>query len=152
MEYEQCGYTGIRAKQKDLENLGLDKYNCPKYKNYSIQGTFYSDKFRYIQARLYRCQNTTTKNDCHSKEEIDKFILDEGVTLSLSLLNSYFDSKDFQNPIKYFIDDQFYWPIQTTINKKTNIYIKENEIYRQDSFLSTLLPAEADIHYQVDNF
>ena len=131
--------------------MNLDQYYCPVEKNYSIYGAFYSDEFRYIQGGVQRCMNTTESQKCKSKEEIDKHLYDTAATLSFVFLNSYFDSKDYEQPIKIFLDDQFYWPIQSSLMKKTNIYVKQNTLNLTDSYFGGILPGEDKIYYQVSN-
>lgn len=67
-------------------------------------------------------------NTCKSNEEIDKFIINSGATFSFAFINTYFDSNDYEKPLKHFLDDKFYWPIQVGQNKKTNLFVKQNTI------------------------
>jgi hypothetical protein len=75
-------------------------YNIPKLMcikdrdNFTMQGDYYSEKFRYIEIKMYRCDQNSSKVKCKSDAEIDEFFKD--TTLSIPIMNSYFDYGDFQ--------------------------------------------------------
>ena len=41
-------------------------------------------------------------------------------------MNTHFDFTDYDNPIKYFIDDSLFWVVEPTRIKLTNVYIQNN--------------------------
>lgn len=51
-------------------------------------------------------------------------------------INTYFDFKDFVDPIKYFIDDTFFWPIMPIIGKQSFLYIRQSFTELKDEFFS----------------
>jgi hypothetical protein len=68
---------------------------CFKNKeNFTLKGDFYSEKFRYIEIKLFRCDKNSSKIKCKSEAEIDEFFNE--ATLSMPIMNSYFDYGDFQ--------------------------------------------------------
>lgn len=62
--------------------------------NFTMQGDYYSEKFRYIEIKMYWCDQNSSKVKCKSDAEIDEFFKD--TTLSIPIMNSYFDYGDFQ--------------------------------------------------------
>jgi hypothetical protein len=73
---------------------GIPKMQCIKNQiDFKLQGDYYSETFKYLEIRLQKCLNTTTKQTCRSEEEIDDFFRYQ--TLSLAMINSYFDFSDF---------------------------------------------------------
>ena len=63
---------------------------CLKNKYFSLQGDYYSEIFKYVEIRLYRCVNSTKSNvTCKSEKEIQDYF--RYGQLSLILINSYFD-------------------------------------------------------------
>ncbi len=66
--------------------------------------------------------------DCKSDDEITSYIDETEATLNLIILNSYFDTADYEQPIKTFVDDTFYCPFVDGFTKKTSIYLKRNSI------------------------
>ena len=51
-------------------------------------------------------------------------------------MNTYFDFKDFEKPIKSFVDDTFFYPIQPAFCKQSFIYVRQSFTDLQDSFFS----------------
>ena len=45
---------------------GINNYMCFKHKNMSVEGNFYSDDFKYIEIKLYKCQS-----NCKNRSVID---------------------------------------------------------------------------------
>lgn len=42
---------------------------------------------------------------------------------SWAFVNSYFDFNDYNQQIKYFIDDSLFWEIESQKSKKCNFYV-----------------------------
>ena len=53
IDLQKCGTT-FNFDQETVQRLGIDEYYCPVYSNYSIAGTFYSPRFRYVELKLYK--------------------------------------------------------------------------------------------------
>jgi hypothetical protein len=93
---------------------------------FKLQGDFYSEVFSYIEIKLKKCLNTTSTNLCKSEEEIDNYFRYQ--SLSLAMINSYFDYSDFNRRdlksikngtyidqyglIRQYIDDRFFIQIE----------------------------------------
>jgi len=105
--YEKCGDSLFNFADKEAVFYhGIDSYFCPREKDFSVYGAFYGDYFRYVQIRLMKCVNGTQPGVvCKEEAEIDRLILESEATLSLVFVNSFFDSTDFESPLKAFIDD-----------------------------------------------
>ena len=73
-------------------------------------------------------------NPCASNEEMTN-ILDTS-EMFVAFVNSYFDGNDFENPVKYYIDDRIYDIIDTRYEKFTFAYIKENTLSLQDNIFN----------------
>ncbi|CDW82856.1 UNKNOWN [Stylonychia lemnae] len=151
--FQKCGPNGLQTDdQESVEYIGIAKYYCLAQKNYSLFGQYYSDQFRYVKIQVTKCRNTTTFNKCMPLEDIDKYITQKGAQLSFIFVNNYFDSTSYDQPIKSYLDDTFYWSFLPGYNKKTNIYFKRNKIQLSDSYLSGILPDDELKFYQVENF
>ena len=63
----------------------------------------------------------------------------------MSKINSYVNFTDYDQPIRYFIDDGLYWDLVPDIRKWTNVYIRENTANLQDDFFKIRNP-DISIH------
>ena len=54
----------------------------------------------------------------------------------VAFVNSYFDGNDFENPVKYYIDDRIYDILDIKYEKVTFAYIKENTLSLQDNIFN----------------
>lgn len=55
IEMDFCGgdaFDGINSET--VVRLGVDKFNCPKYNNYTVAGNYYSKRFDYIEIKFYK--------------------------------------------------------------------------------------------------
>lgn len=62
------------------------------------------------------------------KSAIDK------TTVDMALINTYFDFEDYNDPIKTYIDDRFYYDMVSFAKKSHNVYIMKNKAEVQDGF------------------
>jgi hypothetical protein len=92
----------------------------------NISKPFAYDDSTAIVYWIQKCQNTTTKNDCHSKEYIDKTL--ENVFLLTRYTNYYFEhSKQTGEAVQYVQTDGF--SISSTINKSFWYTLKSVEYF-----------------------
>ena len=71
-----CGFDYF----KGFESSKVDMYNIPRLMcfknrdNFTMKGDYYSEKFKYIEIKMYRCEkNSSSKINCKSEAEIDEF-------------------------------------------------------------------------------
>jgi hypothetical protein len=51
-----CGIDSFDNVDDDtITSLGIDKYYCPTYRNYTVAGNFYSNRYDYIELKFYKC-------------------------------------------------------------------------------------------------
>ena len=92
-----------------------------------------------IDVRLSPCLDPTTVNNinstvCASLEDQAKWF--NGVNMVVYPINHYFDFNDFNEPVKGFIDDTFFYPIQPFFCKQSLIYIRQSFTDLKDQFFS----------------
>ena len=49
--------------------------------------------------------------------------------------NFYFDSDDYETPIKTYVDDRIWFTVMPKITKEADIYVRKNFLELQDSYL-----------------
>jgi len=54
--------------------------------------------------------------------------------MSLVFVNTFFDFKDFESPVKKFIDDSIYFELDPTEQKLGNIYLSVDEVELEDDY------------------
>ena len=54
----------------------------------------------------------------------------------MAVINSYFDFEDYDQPIKTYIDDRFFFSLMTSITRNFLAYVKTNEAETLDDFLN----------------
>ena len=123
---ELCGSNFNYTDQDEIKRLGFDKFYCPK-SDYTIAGSYFSPNFNYLDIKISKCLNETY---CHSLSDIENKIAHTQV--QFVFVNTYFDSLDYESPIKYFLDDTFFWDIVPFLKKKTDVFIAENTANVQD--------------------
>ena len=92
----------------------------------------YSDNYTYFDFRIFRWSGTDSNgNPWKSDAEIDAAI--DSTNIVVIVVNSYFDFNDFVQPIKTFLDDQFYYNLISGFTKYVDLYIRQNTVERKDS-------------------
>ena len=59
----------------------------------------------------------------------------EGAIMAMVFVNSYFDSNDYSNPIKDYLDDRIYNKITYQYTKEIFAYIRQSSLELQDNIL-----------------
>ena len=95
----------------------------------SLAGDFYSVEFDYLEIRLFKCRQDVNAS-CQDNATVDAFF--NPLELSMAYVNSYFDFSDFINPIKYFIDDNLFFTLESARVKFANMYIMKGETNLED--------------------
>lgn len=92
----KCNSSYFKSfNQSKVLMYGIRELNCIKDLDLiQLQGDFYSEVFKYLELKLIRCVNKTSKGvPCKSDREIDEWFAQQQI--SLPLINSYFDYNDF---------------------------------------------------------
>ncbi|CAI2383865.1 unnamed protein product [Moneuplotes crassus] len=147
IENQFCGnnsFTDIPIES--ITRLGIDKFHCPKYKNYTVAGNYYSERFDYIEIKFYKCNPAYSSVPCAS--DIDDVLTHSKLTFSFQ--NTFFDLTNFTDPAQNYLDGQFYWDIMPGFRKKNDIYIRKNEATLHDQLVQ-LFNTEERNFYQIQD-
>ena len=69
-----------------------------------------------------------------------------------AIVNSYFDGSDYNEPVKYYVDDKYYYFLDPNQDKFADFYVKENYAVLYDNTVSNLFEPPANLtHYQISN-
>ena len=115
-----------------LDNMKITNYYWPKSNNVKVQGNIFNPNYAYFLATIEKWVGTDSKgNPCKSDIEIEKAISKS--SLSAAFVNAYFDSNDFDKPVKEFVDDRLFEYLVNGYTKEIAVYIKKDLIELQDS-------------------
>jgi hypothetical protein len=131
LEMEQCGDNYPYHDKEVVNRNNLDKYVCITTDDYQIAGNWYSNRSKSIEISAIMCDNSTYST-CESEENILKFI--EENQLDVVMLNSYFDSQNFYNPIQSFLTEKYAYNFVQDFTFLSMIFIRENNVELMDSF------------------
>jgi hypothetical protein len=70
---------------------------------------------------------------CKAETDIDSWI--DQAQVNMFYNNFYFDSDDYNEPIKRFIDDKIWWKIMPKFRKDADIFIRRNYISLNDAYI-----------------
>ena len=82
---------------KLYERLDLENSWCLKNPNFTIQGKFIGDFFKYLEIKLYKCDNSTSTVNCADTQEIDDVIND--AQINVVFLNKKVEFENYSDPI-----------------------------------------------------
>lgn len=135
VNYSRCNETTTKFKNIASTNADYDEYLC-----------VYSDGDLYLKGlwgdSLYNTQfsieflywDQTNDASCQDIDTIKDLV--EGATYYVKLISSYFESEDFSNPIKQYVDSTIYDYVNIGYSKEKDIYLSYNDARTQNSYLS----------------
>ena len=119
----------------------IDKYYCPDWTNLTIQGNWYSPEYKAVSLVVERCRG----NNCATEEEFQKWF--KKITMQEIIVSSYFDVKEYEEPIKYFLDD-YYVSLHYNRSVFSSIHIKKNNLQLHDDLFGIFNSMKEDYFYQ----
>eukprot|EP00347_Sterkiella_histriomuscorum_P004038 403361982 len=147
-----CDRSRFAGLEKEADNLGIyDTFLCPENFNFTLQGSFASQKNSYISVQIWRCEKTIS-NECASNDDITRAIDD--TELSLATLSQYVDVDETQNsPVKKTLKTFFSTPLPK-IHQGFQYKISQNYAILSDSMLAKSFAQKNITFYQItkDNF
>ena len=100
---------------------------CPTSTNFEVLGNVFSSSRSYFEIDVSRCVNDTIPDViCKTDTEIDQ-IIDE-FSLGITLVNTYYDFDDYDEPVKTYLDDKYFYSTLSAYTKEVDVYIRENEV------------------------
>eukprot|EP00347_Sterkiella_histriomuscorum_P007363 403349230 len=136
LELIKCQDKYFQYSRKD-DSVYKDIFDffCIKDKStLRLGGTWTANRFEYLEVLLIPCRNTTTNNVvcATQQQQVDYF---NEVDFQFRFVNQYFDFDDFDNPIKQYIDDRYYIPIEPAIQKSIELFIKRSKTKQNDNYI-----------------
>ncbi|TNV83870.1 hypothetical protein FGO68_gene6300 [Halteria grandinella] len=131
LNIDYCGDKYFEYEdQEQVKLYGIDRLQCITKKDYALQGDYYSQDFKYLEFRLYKCNSYAANNKCQNQTTIDKYF--ENLDISFAFINSYFDFTDYGKPVKQFIDDSLFFQLESKRQKRANLMVMKAETELED--------------------
>ena len=112
--------------------MGIQNYFCPDDKGIELVGNYFSSNFTYLSIKVKKCRNSTQSSiECKPFEDIETFF-GQNIPFNMIIVNSYFQASDFDDPIKFYIDDQNYQYCDEKRTKFSNIYVQKSQVELSD--------------------
>ena len=111
--------------------MKIEKYIWPKSNNLTVLGNKFSENFTYFEINFKRCVNDSNFNNWKSNDEINAAL--NKASLTIALVNTYYDFDDFSNPVKTYFDDKIYYEFVANYEKGVDIYIRQNSVEQKDN-------------------
>jgi hypothetical protein len=93
-----------------------------------LQGNSYADNYKYIEISIEKCEGA----GCRTDAEIYNAILN--TMIDLTVVNTYFDFENYDQPIQKFLDDRFTLYLLPEFKVTSKVYLKKNTAEIQDGF------------------
>jgi len=106
--------------EETIKERRIFDWYCPTKRDYGVRGAYYSQVFDYVEIKVEIC-----KSGANCPPNIDKII--ESANLNIIFINRYLDFTSYDEPIKSFLEDEFYYKFDANRRVVSNIYIKKNE-------------------------
>ena len=99
---------------------------------FSIEGEWDQDIFKYLQVKIYSCGNSTANQNCKDDQTINS-LLQNGY-FGFYSTDNLFDMNNYERPAKMFGRDYFI-PTSLQIPKSIVRYLKTNRVLSDDSWI-----------------
>ncbi|TNV86976.1 hypothetical protein FGO68_gene3969 [Halteria grandinella] len=133
----------------EIKDYGIENYFCPDLQNLTLQGNWHAPVFAGIVLDWQRCsQDMKSANyypGCVNDTVFKEWFRE--ATLQEIAISSYFDGNDYQNPIKYFLDDMWV-SLQYGRSVIYDSYFKKNIIQLTDDQFGLFSETKQDHFFQ----
>lgn len=130
--FHNCTSQDFPINKGVFEKSGIQYSYCLDNLDFEIDG-FISDSYSsYMNFILFKCQNTSEKNNCKTSEEIDIFLREK--VFGIYFLDYAIENNNYQNPI-YAFPKQEYFLLDPNGFKTMSINVKKLYFYNDDSLI-----------------
>ena len=126
----KCGDDFQYEDKEALTRIGLGDYYCPQLQNYTIGGSYFSEQFNFVKLEVSKCYE---EDYCKSLDEINERM--RYGLVQYAYINNFFDVLDYEDPVKPFFDDSYFWDILPDFKKNTDIFFSLSQAELQDDLL-----------------
>ena len=112
--------------------MKIEKYIWPKSNNLIVLGNKFSENFTYFEINFKRWVGTDSKGNAWQTDTDINADLNKA-SLTIALVNTYYDFDDYSNPVKTYFDDKIYYEFVANYEKGVDIYIRQNSVEQKDN-------------------
>lgn len=88
---------------------------------YKVSGSYSTATFEYLNIAVVPCQNSSSNITCLPIDKQQNYF--NKINFGLYFLNSYFDTSEFEQPVKQFIDETVYFKLVATQNQLADFFV-----------------------------
>jgi len=138
IELEICKHKHFPSiPQNEFDIAHIEGFYCPKnYTDLFLEGSFISGLLTSLSFVAKKCDFKNFPQKCASKEQIDKFISDNGVNYNIFYIENYISIGNYTNPLRPLIINKWKF-FQTNNQKITNFNLQENHLKTDIAIFST---------------
>eukprot|EP00347_Sterkiella_histriomuscorum_P018613 403344852 len=148
----RCGDENfIYDKKNESAYADVRELQCIEDKaQMNLGGAWTTKRLEMINICLAPCTNSSANsNKCGSTQQIKDYLrLD---AFELRFASQYFDFNDQVTPIKKFIEDRYFLPIQTSQKKSMNVFARKSTVTLNDGIIPFFGNGESIEFVKVDN-
>ena len=113
--------------------LNLNSYLCPTTLNFNLAGNLISKEYDFFTYEITKCQ---AHEYCKSDSEIETAM--ERLRVQLVFTNYYFDSKEYDSPIKISRQNDYFFSLLPGLFQEKILKIQANEAEDWTSYIQSL--------------
>ena len=133
-----CTYDDFYNKyDKQVDYLGLQKYQCINDNEYSIEGVYADQIFSYFDFSV-----TAINNSSKILDELDRFLFQNDCKFNFVYTDIIIDLNNYKEPIKQFLNNIFI-QLNPTLLVKRNMFFM-NQYFLNDDYLIWIFNDEED--------
>ena len=130
IDTHSCTYSDFFNKyDKQVDYLGLNKFQCMTNENYVIQGIYSDQIFSYFEISVLS-KNTSIE----LLNEIERFLFENDCKLHMAFTDMIIDLDDYESPMTQYLNDELFIQLNPTLFIKKNIYFMNQE-FTNDNYL-----------------
>jgi len=133
LEFEKWGDNFPFEDQDLIKKYYIDRYVWIKSNNFTITGNRYSDSLKALLIEFRKC-DPSKRSDWETDDSVVANHLSNQY-VDILMIDSYFDSHSFDNPVKSYLTQKYFYQMSTTKYKNVLLFLKENNVDVQDSFI-----------------
>ena len=139
--FEFCGKNIQQITQSLINATDFSKYICPTNRDFFVSSNFNSKNYEIIQLSFHKWTGPSWK----SSTEIENVFLNHNI--DFSIVSSYFDFSDYENPVHLYLQDLNYFFIMSDIYQETSYHVFQNQGILNDNLFFGSQGASSKVNF-----
>ena len=148
IKLELCKYEDFpNIIKADFDKSFLSIYLCPKLNSVFLEGYWDENNMNFISIVVSKCDYDSNPKFCKNEVEIDNYISEKSINLSLITTNHILSTSEYNNPIFSYVNVNNIF-LHAKNKKILNLLVQNQKLISDTSFISENLEVKNFLNFE----